>query len=109
MSPDSIGPMAPTIGGKPRDFVNEAVRGSAARTGRRNTPENPSVCRLLGKIEVKVIAGRCDLEGGRVRSSGSVAAYPAPSARVTGLGRVTHTPSLNRPTIPCNSPDSTDN
>ena len=63
---DAIKPAAQAIRGKPEDFVNEAVRGDSARAGNRNTNENPSVCRLLEEVEVKVIASRCDLEDDRV-------------------------------------------
>lgn len=71
--PASIGPMvqaivpaAKAVHGKPGDFVDNAVRESAMRTATRIATKSSIVAGLIKSGKVKVIAGRYDLEDGRV-------------------------------------------
>jgi carbonic anhydrase len=71
--PGSIGPMveaivpaARAVAGKPGDFVNNAIHESAVRTARRIATESPIISELVKQGKVKVVAGRYDLEDGRV-------------------------------------------
>lgn len=71
--PASIGPMvqaivpaAKAVHGKPGDFVDNAVRESAMRTATRIATKSSMVAGLIKSGKVKVMAGRYDLEDGRV-------------------------------------------
>lgn len=71
--PASIGPMvqaivpaAKAVQGKPGDFVDNAVRESAMRTASRIATKSSIVAGLVKSGKVKVVAGRYDLEDGRV-------------------------------------------
>jgi carbonic anhydrase len=71
--PASIGPMvqaivpaAKAVQGKPGDFVDNAVRESAMRTATRIATKSSIVAGLVKSGKVKVVAGRYDLEDGRV-------------------------------------------
>lgn len=75
--PGSIGPMveaivpaARAVAGKPGDFVDNAVRESALRTARKIASGSPLVADLVKKGKVKVVAGRYDLDDGRVEFFG---------------------------------------
>ncbi|MEY5100781.1 MAG: hypothetical protein RJA36_3500 [Pseudomonadota bacterium] len=63
---DAIVPAAAAVAGKPGDFVDNAVRESALRTARKIATESPIVAELVSKGKVKVVAGRYDLDEGRV-------------------------------------------
>lgn len=70
--PASIGPMveaivpaAQAVAGKGGDFVENAIEESAVRTARR-IAGSPIIADLVKKGKVKVVAGRYDLEEGRV-------------------------------------------
>ena len=70
--PASIGPMvsaivpaAMAVKGKPGDFVDNAVRESAMRTAAKIT-KSPMIADLIKKGKVKVVAGRYDLDDGKV-------------------------------------------
>ena len=70
--PGSIGPMvevivpaAQAVAGKPGDFVDNAVRENAIRTAQK-IASGPIVADLIKKGKVKVVAGRYDLDDGRV-------------------------------------------
>jgi carbonic anhydrase len=71
--PASIGPMvqaivpaAKAVHGKPGDFLDNAVRESAMRTATRIATKSSIVAGLIKSGKVKVVAGRYDLEDGRV-------------------------------------------
>ena len=71
--PASIGPMvaaivpaAKAVSGKPGDFVDNAVRESAVRTANKIATKSPIIAGLVKKGKVKVIAGRYDLDDGKV-------------------------------------------
>ncbi|MES2583470.1 MAG: carbonic anhydrase [Pseudomonadota bacterium] len=71
--PASIGPMvqaivpaAKAVQGKPGDFLDNAVRESAMRTATRIATKSSIVADLVKSGKVKVVAGRYDLEDGRV-------------------------------------------
>lgn len=71
--PASIGPMvqaivptAEAVASKPGDFVDNAIHESAVRTARKIATESPIIAELVKKGKVKVVAGRYDLEDGRV-------------------------------------------
>ena len=71
--PASIGPMvnaivpaARAVRGKPGDFVENAVRESAIRTANKIASKSSIVSALVKAGKVKVIAGRYDLDDGRV-------------------------------------------
>ncbi|MCF8208539.1 MAG: carbonic anhydrase [Rhodoferax sp.] len=71
--PASIGPMvgaivpaAKAVAGKPGDFVDNAVRESAMRTAQKIATKSSIVADLVKKGKVKVLAGRYDLDEGRV-------------------------------------------
>ena len=71
--PGSIGPMveaivpaAQAVKGRAGDFVDNAIRESAVRTARKIATESPLISDLVRKGKVKVVAGRYDLDDGRV-------------------------------------------
>jgi len=71
--PGSIGPMvnaivpaAKAVGGKPGDFVDNAVRESAKRTAVKVATKSKIVSHLIKENKVKVIAAYYDLDDGRV-------------------------------------------
>jgi carbonic anhydrase len=71
--PGSIGPMvkaivpaAEAVKGKPGDFVDNAVRESARRTAVRIATKSKIVAGLVKAGKVRVVAGRYDLEHGKV-------------------------------------------
>ncbi len=71
--PGSIGPMvgaivptASAMAGKPGDFVENVVRESAVRTARKIATASPIIADLVKKGKVKVVAGRYDLDDGKV-------------------------------------------
>lgn len=63
---DAIVPAAKAVVGKPGDFVDNAVRESAMRTAAKIAAKSSIVADLIKKGKVKVIAGRYDLDDGRV-------------------------------------------
>jgi carbonic anhydrase len=70
--PGSIGPMvsaivpaATAMAGKPGDFVDNVVRESAVRSAQK-IAKSPLIADLVKKGKVKVIAGRYDLDDGKV-------------------------------------------
>lgn len=71
--PGSIGPMvsaivpaAKAVKGKPGDFVDNAIRESAMRTARKVVSDSKIVSSLVKAGKVKVVAGRYDLDNGKV-------------------------------------------
>jgi len=75
--PGSIGPMvqsivpaAEAVAGKAGDFVDNAIHESAVRTARRIATDSPIISGLVKQGKVKVVAGRYDLEDGRVEFFG---------------------------------------
>jgi carbonic anhydrase len=71
--PGSIGPMvaaivpaAQAVNGKPGDFVDNAVRESAKRTAQQVASKSKIVADLIKAGKVKVVAGRYDLDDGKV-------------------------------------------
>lgn len=75
--PGSIGPMvgaivptASAMVGKPGDFVDNVVRESALRTARKIATQSTIVADLVKKGKVKVVAGRYDLDDGKVEFFG---------------------------------------
>ena len=75
--PGSIGPMLEPIipaalaaKGKPGDFVDNAIRENAVRTAGRIVSASAIVADLVAKGKVKVVAGRYDLDDGRVEFFG---------------------------------------
>ena len=63
---DAIVPAAKSVMGKPGDFVDNAVRESAKWTAAKIATKSPMVADLIKKGKVKVLAGRYDLDDGRV-------------------------------------------
>jgi carbonic anhydrase len=63
---DAIVPAAKAVKGKPGDFVENAVRESAIRTAAKIASASPIVADLIKKGKVKVVAGRYDLDDGKV-------------------------------------------
>jgi carbonic anhydrase len=63
---DAIVPAAKAVVGKPGDFVDNAVRESAMRTATKIATKSTIIADLVKKGKVKVIAGRYDLDDGRV-------------------------------------------
>lgn len=63
---DAIVPAAKAVVGKPGDFVDNAVRESAMRTAQKIATKSSIVADLIKKGKVKVIAGRYDLDDGKV-------------------------------------------
>ena len=71
--PGSIGPMvqaivpaAQAVNGKPGDFVDNAIRESAKRTAAQLGAKSKIVADLVKAGKVKVVAGRYDLDDGKV-------------------------------------------
>jgi carbonic anhydrase len=71
--PGSIGPMvkaivpaALAVRNQPGDFVDNTVRESAKRTALQIATKSPIVAPLVKKGSVKVVAGRYDLDDGKV-------------------------------------------
>ena len=71
--PGSIAPMvapivpaAEAVRGRPGDFVDNAIRENAVRTAKKIATESPLIAELVAKGKVKVVAGRYDLDEGRV-------------------------------------------
>ncbi|WP_223300084.1 carbonic anhydrase [Methyloversatilis sp. RAC08] len=71
--PASIGPMvqaivpaAEAVAGKPGDFVDNAIHESAVRTAHKIATESPIIAELVKSGKVKVVAGRYNLDDGRV-------------------------------------------
>lgn len=71
--PGSIGPMAQAIvpaaeavRGAPGDFVDNTVRESAKRTAAKIETQSPIVSALVKAGKVRVVAGRYDLDDGKV-------------------------------------------
>jgi carbonic anhydrase len=62
----AIVPAAAAVAGKPGDYIDNAVRESAQRTARKIATQSPIVADLVKKGKVKVIAGRYDLDDGKV-------------------------------------------
>ncbi|MBC7621431.1 MAG: carbonic anhydrase [Candidatus Saccharibacteria bacterium] len=62
---DAIVPAAKAMKGKPGDFVENTVRESAKRTAAK-IAASPIVADLIKKGKVKVMAGRYDLDDGKV-------------------------------------------
>ena len=63
---DAIVPAARAVVGKPGDFVDNAVRESAMRTAKKISTESALMADLIKKGKLKVLAGRYDLDDGRV-------------------------------------------
>ena len=63
---DAIVPAAKAVVGKPGDFVDNAVRESAMRTAAKISTKSSIVADLIKKGKVRVIAGRYDLDDGKV-------------------------------------------
>ena len=63
---NAIVPAARAVKGKPGDFVDNAVRESAMRTAKQIATKSPIVADLIKKGKVKVLAGRYDLDEGKV-------------------------------------------
>jgi carbonic anhydrase len=63
---DAIVPAARAVAGKPGDFVDNAVRESAVRTANKIAMKSPIIAGLVKKGKLKVIAGRYDLDDGKV-------------------------------------------
>lgn len=63
---DAIVPAAKAVKGKAGDFVDNAMRESAKRTAAKIASASPIVADLVKKGKVKVVAGRYDLDEGRV-------------------------------------------
>jgi carbonic anhydrase len=63
---EAIVPAALAVKGRAGDFVDNAVRESATRTARKIATESPLIADLVKKGKVKVIAGRYDLDDGKV-------------------------------------------
>jgi len=63
---EAIVPAARAVKGKPGDFVDNAVRESAKRTAMKIASASPIVADLIKKGKVKVVAGRYDLDDGKV-------------------------------------------
>ncbi len=63
---EAIVPAARAVVNKPGDFVENVIRESAIRTARKIATDSPIVADLVAKKKVQVIAGRYDLQEGRV-------------------------------------------
>lgn len=63
---DAIVPAAQAVMGKPGDFVDNAIRESAMRTAKKIATESSIISELVKKGKVKVVAGRYDLDDGKV-------------------------------------------
>ena len=63
---DAIVPAAKAVLGKPGDFIDNAVRESATRTALKIASKSSIVADLIKKGKVRVVAGRYDLDDGRV-------------------------------------------
>jgi carbonic anhydrase len=63
---NAIVPAARAVKGKPGDFVDNAVRESAIRTAKQIASKSTIVAGLIKKGKVKVLAGRYDLDEGKV-------------------------------------------
>lgn len=63
---DAIVPAARAVKGKPGDFVDNTVRESAIRTARKIASDSKIVSSLVKAGKVKVMAGRYDLDDGKV-------------------------------------------
>lgn len=71
--PGSIGPMvkaivpaAEAVKSRPGDFVDNAIRESAKRTAAKIGAASPIVSKLVNAGKVKIVAGRYDLDDGKV-------------------------------------------
>jgi len=71
--PGSIGPMvsailpaAQAVKGKGGDMLDNAIRESAQRTAKQIAASSPLIADLVKKGKVKVVAGRYDLDDGKV-------------------------------------------
>jgi carbonic anhydrase len=62
---DAIAPAAQAMHGKSGDFVENTIRENALRTARK-IGDSPIVSELLKQGKVKIVAGRYDLDEGRV-------------------------------------------
>jgi carbonic anhydrase len=62
----AIVPAARAAKGRPGDFVDNAVRESAARTAHQVATKSKIVAGLIKSGKVKVVAARYDLDEGRV-------------------------------------------
>ena len=67
---DAIVPAAQAVFGKPGDFVDNAVRESAIRTAKKVATESSIISDLVKKGKIKVMAGRYDLDDGKVEFFG---------------------------------------
>ena len=63
---DQIVPAAKAMQGKPGDFVDNVVRESAMRTAAKIATKSTIIADLIKKGKVKVVAGRYDLDDGKV-------------------------------------------
>jgi carbonic anhydrase len=63
---EAIVPAARAVKGRAGDFIDNTVRESATRTARKIATESPLIADLVKKGKVKVIAGRYDLDDGKV-------------------------------------------
>lgn len=63
---DAIVPAARAVLGQPGDWVENVVRESARRTAHKIATESSIVAELIDKGKVKVVAGRYDLDEGKV-------------------------------------------
>lgn len=63
---EAIVPAAQAVKGRTGDFVDNAIRESASRTARKIATESPLIADLVKKGKVKVVAGRYDLDDGKV-------------------------------------------
>lgn len=63
---DAIVPAARAVQGKPGDFIDNAIRESAMRTAKKIATESSIVSDLVKKAKVMVVAGRYDLDDGKV-------------------------------------------
>ena len=59
-------PAAQAVKGRAGDFVDNAIRESASRTARKIATGSPLIADLVKKGKVKVVAGRYDLDDGKV-------------------------------------------
>ncbi len=63
---DAIVPAAQAVVGRPGDFVDNTIRESALRTAKRIATESSILSDLVKKGKLKVVAGRYDLDDGKV-------------------------------------------
>jgi carbonic anhydrase len=63
---NAIVPAAKAVRGQPGDFIDNAIRESAKRTAKKIPTQSPVISALVKSGKVKVVAGRYDLDNGKV-------------------------------------------